>query len=149
MGLRVADSSIFPRVTNGNLNAPSIMVGEKAADHILGRTPLPLRQGAATAYTRYSDRYVADEAAARASGTGIWQARMVTPEAHRRGPVAPRLPRMAAGSRAMSRPRGSASITCPASATMTQPASPPRRARHGSAPRPRPAPPVSARGALT
>ncbi|PPB80267.1 choline dehydrogenase [Albidovulum inexpectatum] len=40
-GLRVADSSIFPRITNGNLNAPSIMVGEKAADHILGRTPLP------------------------------------------------------------------------------------------------------------
>jgi len=40
-GLRVADSSIFPRVTNGNLNAPSIMTGEKAADHILGKTPLP------------------------------------------------------------------------------------------------------------
>ncbi|MDM7932157.1 choline dehydrogenase [Tabrizicola sp.] len=40
-GLRVADSSVFPQVTNGNLNAPSIMVGEKAADHILGRTPLP------------------------------------------------------------------------------------------------------------
>jgi choline dehydrogenase len=40
-GLRVADSSIFPRVTNGNLNAPSIMTGEKAADHILGRAPLP------------------------------------------------------------------------------------------------------------
>ncbi|RWP34479.1 choline dehydrogenase [Mesorhizobium sp.] len=39
-GLRIADSSIFPRVTNGNLNAPSIMTGEKAADHILGRTPL-------------------------------------------------------------------------------------------------------------
>ncbi|RVB77888.1 MULTISPECIES: choline dehydrogenase [unclassified Mesorhizobium] len=39
-GLRVADSSIFPRVTNGNLNAPSIMTGEKAADHILGRTLL-------------------------------------------------------------------------------------------------------------
>ena len=35
-GLRVADSSIFPQITNGNLNAPSIMVGEKAADHILG-----------------------------------------------------------------------------------------------------------------
>ena len=35
-GLRVADSSIFPRITNGNLNAPSIMTGEKAADHILG-----------------------------------------------------------------------------------------------------------------
>ena len=40
-GLRVADSSIFPQVTNGNLNGPSIMVGEKAADHILGRGPLP------------------------------------------------------------------------------------------------------------
>jgi len=40
-GLRVADSSIFPQVTNGNLNGPSIMVGEKAADHLLGRTPLP------------------------------------------------------------------------------------------------------------
>lgn len=38
--LRVADSSIFPRVTNGNLNGPSIMTGEKASDHILGRTPL-------------------------------------------------------------------------------------------------------------
>ena len=40
-GLRVADSSIFPRITNGNLNAPSIMTGEKAADHILGRDMLP------------------------------------------------------------------------------------------------------------
>jgi choline dehydrogenase len=39
-GLRLADSSIFPRITNGNLNAPSIMVGEKASDHILGRDPL-------------------------------------------------------------------------------------------------------------
>ncbi|MEM6886840.1 MAG: choline dehydrogenase [Pseudomonadota bacterium] len=40
-GLRVADSSIFPRITNGNLNGPSIMVGEKAADHLLDRAPLP------------------------------------------------------------------------------------------------------------
>ena len=39
-GLRVADSSLFPRITNGNLNAPSILVGEKASDHILGRAPL-------------------------------------------------------------------------------------------------------------
>ena len=39
-GLRVADSSIFPRVTNGNTNGPSLMVGEKAADHILQRNPL-------------------------------------------------------------------------------------------------------------
>lgn len=39
-GLRVADSSIFPRITNGNLNAPSIMVGEKIADYVLGKEPL-------------------------------------------------------------------------------------------------------------
>ncbi len=39
-GLRVADSSIFPHVTNGNLNGPSIMTGEKAADHILGKQRL-------------------------------------------------------------------------------------------------------------
>ena len=39
--LRVADSSIFPRITNGNLNAPSIMVGEKISDALLGRDPLP------------------------------------------------------------------------------------------------------------
>ncbi|MDF1717352.1 MAG: choline dehydrogenase [Antarcticimicrobium sp.] len=39
-GLRLADSSVFPQITNGNLNGPSILVGEKAADHILGRAPL-------------------------------------------------------------------------------------------------------------
>jgi choline dehydrogenase len=40
-GLRVADSALFPRITNGNLNAPSIMVGEKIADHVLGRALPP------------------------------------------------------------------------------------------------------------
>jgi choline dehydrogenase len=40
-GLRVADSSVFPEITNGNINAPSILVGEKASDHILGRPLLP------------------------------------------------------------------------------------------------------------
>ena len=40
-GLRVVDASAMPYVTNGNIYAPVMMMAEKAADLILGNTPLP------------------------------------------------------------------------------------------------------------
>jgi choline dehydrogenase len=39
-GLRVIDSSVMPSITTGNLNAPTIMIGEKGADHVLGKAML-------------------------------------------------------------------------------------------------------------
>jgi choline dehydrogenase len=39
-GLRVVDASVMPAITNGNIYAPVMMLAEKAADLVLGRTPL-------------------------------------------------------------------------------------------------------------
>ena len=49
-GLRVVDASAMPYVTNGNIYAPVMMLAEKAADLILGNTPLAPEPSTSTAH---------------------------------------------------------------------------------------------------
>jgi choline dehydrogenase len=55
-GLRIVDSSIFPTITNGNLNAPTIMVAEKAADIVLGRPALTPETASVTIDSHWQKR---------------------------------------------------------------------------------------------
>lgn len=55
-GLRVVDSSLFPTITNGNLNAPTIMLAERAADLIKGRGLLPPSDAAVGLDSAYASR---------------------------------------------------------------------------------------------
>lgn len=65
-----------------------------ATCHVGGRdiNAAMVEQGAALAYTRYSDRYAEVEAAARAAERGLWAGRMVTPEAYRHSDRTPDCP---------------------------------------------------------
>lgn len=52
-GLRVADASVMPSVIGGNTNAPSVMIGERCADFILGKPALPRADLPPTSVARY------------------------------------------------------------------------------------------------
>jgi len=55
-GLRIADASVMPSIIGGNTNAPCVMIGERAADFILGKPPLPAAELPPESVARYKPR---------------------------------------------------------------------------------------------
>ena len=52
-GLRVADASVMPQIIGGNTNAPCVMIGERAADFVLGKPALPAAELPPESVARY------------------------------------------------------------------------------------------------
>jgi choline dehydrogenase-like flavoprotein len=52
-GLRIADASVMPSIIGGNTNAPCVMIGERAADFVLGKAPLPAAELPPESVARY------------------------------------------------------------------------------------------------
>jgi len=55
-GLRIADASVMPNIIGGNTNAPCVMIGERAADFILGKPALPAAQLPPESVARYKPK---------------------------------------------------------------------------------------------
>jgi choline dehydrogenase len=55
-GLRVADASVMPSIIGGNTNAPCVMIGERAADFVLGKPQLPVAELPPESVARYKPK---------------------------------------------------------------------------------------------